>query len=167
MKVKNFIIALALLLSLFVYLFFRTEQTLVNYIFIKVFGGEPFYQSRLWVTSHVMLSNFQMYSLPEALWILSITLLSKRYKVRFAAQEISLVYLPIILAFGFELFQWMHWSQGSADLNDIWGALVFWALGMAVFPEREPKVYLSESLNIHVVLCTACYAVVYLAHLRN
>lgn len=114
-----------------------------------------------------MLSNFQMYSLPEALWVLSLTLLSKRYKVRFAAQEFSLVYLPIILAFGFEFFQWMHWSHGSADLNDIWGALVFWVLGMAVFPEREPKVYLSESLNIHAVLCTACYAVVYLAHVRN
>jgi hypothetical protein len=84
-----------------------------------------------------------------------------------ASLEISLVYVPILLACGFEFFQWMHWSQGSADANDLWGALVFWALGVAVFPEREPKVYLTDTLNIHAVLCTACYAVVYLAYVRH
>lgn len=143
------------------------EQTVVNYIFIKIIGGEAFYQSRLWITSHVVLTNFQTYSMPEALWVLSITLLSKRYKVRFAGQEIPFVYFPLIVAFGFEFFQWMHWSQGSADVNDLWGSLLFWSLGLFAFPEKESKVYLFESLNIYDVLCTACYAVVYLAHVRN
>ena len=167
MKLKYFIIALALLLSLFVYLFFRTEQTVVNHLLIQLFGGEPFYQSRLWVTSRVTLSNFQMYSLPEALWILSITLLSKRYVICLGKRQIALWYFPIILAFGFEFFQWMHWSKGSADLNDLWGALLFWVLGMMVFPEREPKISLFQSFNIHALLCTGAYAVVYLAHVIN
>ena len=167
MRIKYFIIALALLLSLFVYLFFRTEQTVVNYLFIKIGGGAPFYESRLWVTSHIMLSNFQIYSLPEALWILAITLLSKRYVIQFRNLHISLWYLPVLLAFGFEFFQWMHWSNGSADLNDLWGALLFWALGMTVFPEREPKISLFQSFNIHALLCMGTYAVVYLAHVIN
>lgn len=167
MRIKYFIIALALLLSLFVYLFFRTEQTVVNYLFIKIGGVAPFYESRLWVTSHIMLSNFQIYSLPEALWILAITLLSKRYVIQFGNLHISLWYLPVLLAFGFEFFQWMHWSNGSADLNDLWGALLFWALGMTVFPEREPKISLFQSFNIHALLCTGTYAVVYLAHVIN
>ncbi len=167
MRIKYFIIALALLLSLFVYLFFRTEQTVVNYLFIKIWGGQPFYQSRAWVTSHVNLSNFQTYSLPEALWILAITLLSKRYMIQFGKIQISLWYLPLLLAFGFEFFQWMHWSNGSADLNDLWGAGLFWALGMTVFPEKEPKISLFQSFNIHALLCTGAYAVVYLAHVMN
>ena len=140
---------------------------MVNYLFIKILGGAPYYQSRLWVTSHIMLSNFQVYSLPEALWILAITLLSKRYVIQFGNLHISFWYLPVLLAFGFEFFQWMHWSNGSADLNDLWGALLFWALGMTVFPEREPKISLFQSCNIHVLLCTGTYAVVYLAHVIN
>ena len=167
MRIKYFIIALALLLSLFVYLFFRTEQTIVNYLFIKIWGGEPFYQSRAWVTARVNLSNFQMYSMPEALWILAITLLSKRYMIQLGNRHISLWYLPLILAFGFEFFQWMHWSNGSADLNDLWVAGLFWALGMTVFPEKEPKISLFQSFNIHALLCTGAYAVVYLAHVMN
>ena len=167
MRIKYFIIALALLLSLFVYLFFRTEQTIVNYLFIKIWGGEPFYQSRAWVTARVNLSNFQMYSMPEALWILAITLLSKRYMIQLGNRHISLWYLPLILAFGFEFFQWMHWSNGSADLNYLWGAGLFWALGMTVFPEKEPKISLFQSFNIHALLCTGAYAVVYLAHVMN
>ena len=167
MRIKYFIIALALLLSLFVYLFFRTEQTIVNYLFIKIWGGEPFYQSRAWVTARVNLSNFQMYSMPEALWILAITLLSKRYMIQLGNRHISLWYLPLILAFGFEFFQWMHWSNGSADLNDLLGAGLFWALGMTVFPEKEPKISLFQSFNIHALLCTGAYAVVYLAHVIN
>lgn len=114
-----------------------------------------------------MLSNFQIYSLPEALWILAITLLSKRYVIQFRNLHISLWYLPVLLAFGFEFFQWMHWSNGSADLNDLWGALLFWALGMTVFPEREPKISLFQSFNIHALLCMGTYAVVYLAHVIN
>ena len=167
MRIKYFIIALALLLSLFVYLFFRTEQTIVNYLFIKIWGGEPFCQSRAWVTARVNLSNFQMYSMPEALWILAITLLSKRYMIQLGNRHISLWYLPLILAFGFEFFQWMHWSNGSADLNDLWGAGLFWALGITVFPEKEPKISLFQSFNIHALLCTGAYAVVYLAHVMN
>ena len=167
MKFKYFIIALALLSSLFVYLFYRTEQTVVNWVVIQFMGWDTFQEIRSGVNAKIGLTGFQVYSLPEALWVLSLTLLSKRYKVRFAAQEISLVFLPIILVLGFEFFQWMHWSNGSADLNDLWGALLCWALGMAVFPEREPKVYLAESLNIHALLCAACYAVVYLAHVRH
>jgi hypothetical protein len=108
-----------------------------------------------------------MYSLPEALWILSITLLSKRYVICLGKRQIALWYFPIILAFGFEFFQWMHWSKGSADLNDLWGALLFWVLGMMVFPEREPKISLFQSFNIHALLCTGAYAVVYLAHVIN
>lgn len=167
MKIKYFIIALALLCSLFVYLFYRTEQTVVNLVVIQIMGWDTFQEIRSGVNSKIILNGFQTYSLPEALWVLCLTLLSKRYKFRLATKEISLVYLPIILAFGFEFFQWIHWSNGSADLNDLWGSLLFWALGMKGFPEREPKIYLSESLNIHAALCTACYAVVYLAHVRN
>jgi len=84
-----------------------------------------------------------------------------------ASLEISLGYVPILLACGFEFFQWMHWSKGSADLNDLWGALLFWVIGMMVFPEREPKISLFQSFNIHALLCTGAYAVVYLAHVIN
>ncbi len=103
----------------------------------------------------------------EALWVFSLTLLSKRYKFQMASLEISLGYVPILLACGFEFFQWMHGSQGSADANDLWGSFLFWLIGLFTFPEKESKVYLTDSLNIHTVLCTACYAVVYLAHVRH
>ncbi len=167
MKLKYFIITLALLLSLFVYLFYRTEQTVVNWMAIQIVGWEPFHQIRTWVNDRVILSGFQMYSLPEALWILSITLLSKRYVIRFNEKEVPLWFLPIMMAFGFEFFQWMQWSPGHADFNDLWGAMLFWALGMLVFPEKEPKISLFQSFNIHAILCTGTYAVVYLAHVMN
>ena len=95
------------------------------------------------------------------------SLLSKRYMIQLGNRHISLWYLPLILAFGFEFFQWMHWSNGSADLNDLLGAGLFWALGMTVFPEKEPKISLFQSFNIHALLCTGAYAVVYLAHVMN
>ena len=87
--------------------------------------------------------------------------------IQFGKIQISLWYLPLLLAFGFEFFQWMHWSNGSADLNDLLGAGLFWALGMTVFPEKEPKISLFQSFNIHALLCTGAYAVVYLAHVMN
>lgn len=167
MKLRYLIITLSLLSSLFVYLFYRTEQTLVNWVFIQILGGEPFHHARLWVNARVVLSGFQMYSLPEALWILSITLLSKRFVIKFGRISLQLWFLPLLVAFGFEFFQWMHWSRGIADINDLWGALLFWIVGLIVFPEKEPKISLFQSFNIHTVLCTATYAVVYLAHVIN
>lgn len=149
------------------YLFYRTEHTLVNWVFIQVLGGEPFHNARLWVNTRVVLNGFQMYSLPEALWILSITLLSKRYILKLGQFSLQLWFLPLLVAFGFEFFQLLHWSNGIADFNDLWGAVLFWTVGMIIFPEKEPKISLFQSFNIHAVLCTATYAVVYLAHVIN
>ncbi len=164
MKIKYFIIAISLLLSLFVYVFYRTEQTLVNYLCIQLVGIDAFSQSRIWMHAHVTLSGFQRYSLPEALWILSITLLSKRYVFHWGKKVFSMYYIPLILALGFEVFQYWGWSAGHADVQDLWGAVLFWGLGMWLFPEREPKISLFKNMNIHTLLCTGTYAVVYLAH---
>ncbi len=164
MKIKYYIIGISLLLSLFVYVFYRTEQTLVNYLCIQMVGGDMFSLSRIWMHKHITLSAFQRYSLPEALWILSITLLSKRYVIKWGRFTFSLLYLPLILAFGFECFQFLGWSPGQADINDLVGGILFWIIGVLLFPERDPKISLFKNMNIHSLLCTGTYAVVYLAH---
>lgn len=146
------------------YSFFRTEQTLINVISIKLLGLDTFHDLKYWVLLHVSLNPFEIYSLPGALWIFSITLISKRYILMLGNWEFPLWLMPLFLSIGFELFQYLHWLNGSYDLADLISGIAFWLLGLFLFPERNPKLPLFKSFNVHKFVCVASYAVVYLAH---
>ena len=164
LKAKLTLIVPALFVSLFVYLFFRTEQTVVNYLAISVFGENSYWAFRSYINEHIQLGSFGVYSLPEALWILSVTLLSKRYVLNLNNWQISLKYVPLILVLGFEWFQFQHWANGHFDWIDLLGGTSFWMLGMLIFPEKKPKTNLFSNWNFHGIACILSYAIVYLAH---
>lgn len=164
LRTKYTLIVSSLLLSLFVYLFYRTEQTVVNYLVIAAIGEAPYWVIRDWMHQHIHLGSFGVYSLPEALWVLTITLLSKRYYLGLNRLKISLKFVPILLVVGFEWFQYAHWTNGRFDWIDLAGGFVFWVLGLLVLPEKEPKTSLLANWNFHCIACVLSYVIVYLAH---
>jgi len=164
LRTKYTLIVSSLLVSLFVYLFYRTEQTVINHLVIATIGEAPYWVIRDWINQHIHLGPFGVYSLPEALWVLAITLLSKRYYLGLNRLKISLKFVPVLLVIGFEWFQFAHWANGRFDWVDLAGGIVFWVLGLLVLPEKEPKASLLAKWNFHGVACVLSYAIVYLAH---
>ena len=164
LRTKYILIVSSLLVSLFVYLFYRTEQTVVNHLVIAAIGDAPYWVIRDWINQNIHFGSFGVYFLPEALWVLAITLLSKRYSLGLIRLKISLKFVPVLLVIGFEWFQFAHWANGRFDWVDLAGGFVFWVVGLLVVPEKEPKTSLFSKLNFHGIACVLSYAIVYLAH---
>ena len=75
---KKYIPILALCLSacLFIYVFYRTEKTLVNYIATALLSKEGYKGVKEIIVSVLPLKDIIIYSLPEGLWVFCITITS-------------------------------------------------------------------------------------------
>lgn len=164
LSINHFTIALSLLFSLFVYLFYRSEQTVVNEIFQFVFSGEVYFNLKASISENIVLPNFLVFSLPEGLWVLAVTLASKN--IYFGKQKhlIHVAILPIIISLTLELFQLIHVTNGTFDWLDIASAISFWSLGYFLLPSPSKNQRLFFKMNVNSVICLASYMVLYLSH---
>lgn len=164
MKKTYLLIAVSLLLSLFIYLFYRTENTVVNRMFISVFSFEDLAALRKCVTTLFPLSEHIVYSLPEGLWVFSITLTSRLFFVRLGRREVGLVFLPLLFSVGLECMQLLHITNGRFDWWDIGASLLSWAAARYMVPMKGHRQNLLQSYNLHSGICLSSYFIVYLAH---
>lgn len=164
---KYVAIGLALLVSLLIYLFYRTEKTVVTCLFIQLVSAENYLLLKHSIVNAVPLNNMLIYSLPEGLWVLCITLTSKNYDINFGKWRLNCNFIPLIFCFTLELLQLFHITNGRFDIVDIIFSVVFWLLANGFWNEKMERQNLLKSRNINALICLASYCIVYLAHVFN
>jgi hypothetical protein len=161
---QYFFIILCLLISLFIYLFYRTEKTIINEIFIAIISFDSFIELRSSIKNVIHLNEHIIYSLPEGLWVFCITLTSKHLFLKVDNRKINLVYFPLIFSIGLELFQLLHLTNGRFDFWDIAFSLVFWVIAYYLSPYKSTRQNILNPFNFRSFICVISYLIVYLAH---
>ncbi len=164
MKKYNFYILFPLFISLFIYLFYRTERTVVNDLFISIFSFNTYSSLKDQITSILPLQEYIIYSLPEGLWIFSITLTSKDLYIPIANKKLSGAYIPIAFAVCLEWFQLIGLRPGTFDFLDITSAFLFWITAYILVPSPYQKMNILNRFNIRTKSFIFSYSIVFLAH---
>jgi hypothetical protein len=166
MKRTYSLAAVALSISLFIYLFYRSESTVVNELMAFIFSSNVYTQVRHTVSHAIPLSEPVIFSLPGGLWVFCLTLLSKDLYLRIRNNRIQVALLPILFVIGLEFLQLIHFTNGTFDPWDIGSYLAFWLLGYFGLPSRDQQNVLSP-FTLKGFLCLACFLSVYLAHVNS
>lgn len=156
--------AVSLLFCLFVYVFYRTEKTVITQLFISIVSFDEFIEIRKLVVHTFPLNTFTVYSLPEGLWVFCITLTSRALFIKTGAREISLFLVPLVVSIGLELFQLFKLTQGRFDFMDIVVSIFFWAIAMYAMPPKPGRQNIVHPFTRRSFICLASYLIVYLAH---
>lgn len=164
MKKNYLLIGLSLLISLFIYLFYRTERTVINEMLIRVISAGTYAGLRGAVAHNLPLNDIVIYSLPEGLWIFCITLTSQPYFVRVNGRRVDCVYFPLIFCISLELLQLVHVTNGRFDWMDILVSVLFWLAGRYLLKNTGEKKHILTDVNIRTLICLLSYGIVYLAH---
>ena len=164
MKKNYLLVALALLFSLFIYLFYRTERTVITQLFISLVSFDKYAEMRRSITATLTFHEFIIYSLPEGLWVFCITLTSLSLFVKVGNRKISLFFAPLLAASGFELLQLLRLTKGRFDVLDIAVSIFCWAIAAYLIkPKPEPQ-NLFQPFTKRSFVCIVSYLIVYLAH---
>jgi hypothetical protein len=163
-KKKYILIGISLLFSLFIYLFYRTDRTVVNELVIRMISYETYTTLKLDIVRMLPFNGVIVYSLPEGLWVFCITLTSNPYYVKLNNRRINCVFIPLVFCFVLELLQLFHFTNGRFDFMDIGVAALFWLIGNCFVNEKLEKQNILVSVNSKTVVCLASYCIVYLAH---
>lgn len=164
MSRKYIFICVSLLISLFIYLFYRTDRTVVNEIVIRMISFGTYTMLKAHIVKVLPFNDIVVYSLPEGLWVFCITLTSKPYYIKLNNWRMDCVFIPLIFCFGLEILQLFHITNGRFDLMDIGISAIFWLIGNYAFSDRSDKQNILTSLNSKTMVCLASYCIVYLAH---
>jgi hypothetical protein len=147
-----------------IYLFYRTEKTVINEIFIAVFSYDTFTALRKHIAAALPLNEHIIYSLPEGLWVFSITLASKLLFIRAGRYQINLLYLPLLFSIGLECFQLLHLTNGRFDFWDIGVSILCWIIAAYLAPIPNQRQNILYPFKTRSAMCMLSYLVVYLAH---
>lgn len=164
MKKNYCFIVLSLLFSLFIYLFYRTEKTVINEVFISIISFDKFVALRKGITNILPLKEHIIYSLPEGLWVFCITLTSKYLFFKVGNREINLLYAPLIFTIGLELVQLLHLTNGRFDFWDIGFSILFWTIANYLIEYKSITQNILKPFTIKSFVCLLSYVIVYLAH---
>lgn len=162
---KQYILIIILLInSLFIYLFYRTEKTLINELFISLTSIQTYSSLKSAIVYEAPLNNLVIYSLPEGLWMFCITLTSKPYYIGLGRLRISGIYIPLIICLSLEMLQLLHFTNGRFDIMDVSTFLLFWFLGLYYPYEGVKKQNILTTFDMKTILCLVSYSIVYFAH---
>jgi hypothetical protein len=160
-------IALALSVSLFIYLFFRSEKTLVNELIIRLLSFDTYATMKSSIIQTVPLHERIVYSLPGGLWIFCATALSRDFYMKIKHYKMQVVLVPLAFAIGLECCQLIHLTNGRFDIWDIVFYLLFWLLAVYFFQVRGSQQNILSPFTLHGFICLACFLSVYLAHVSQ
>jgi hypothetical protein len=158
------LLAVSLVICLFVYVFYRTEKTLVNQLVIALFSQDRYTSVKGSITSALPLQEHLIYSLPEGLWVFCITLTSSFFYLEVRQRKWSLVIVPLGVAYIMELCQLWRLTNGRYDWMDIGFATGFWALALVCTRTNVYKEPLFRPITPKAICCMGSYSIVYLAH---
>lgn len=164
MRTRYCFIVAALLVSLFIYLFYRTEKTVVNELLIRAISFDNYTTLKKAITGFLPLNELIIYSLPEGLWVFCITLTSTPFYIRQKTRQINCVVIPLVFCIGLELCQLLHFTRGRFDYIDILVSVIFWLIAVFAFEDKLEKQNILTPLNGRRVVCFMTYGIVYLSH---
>lgn len=156
-------IVVSLLISLYIYVFYRTSKTLINKVIIELFSYEEYIALKSKIMMALPLNDHIVFSLPEGLWIYCITILSGPFCLIIRKRKYNLVFVPFITAVIMELFQLFHIANGRFDWMDILFSLFFWLLAFYQTKAMVKQKFFKR-LDAKSIWCICCYSIVYLAH---
>jgi len=151
MNYKYLFASICLLISLWIYVFYRIEQTLINRMIIAITSPLFFKEARQLMQDALKLPNFIIYSLPEGLWVFAVTIISENLTIRFKKIQISIIYMPLVVAYFIELIQYLSWSKGTFDWLDVMVIMSFWTLGYIYVKNNDTSKTIKPKL-IYVLL---------------
>jgi hypothetical protein len=165
---KSISLTIALSISLFIYVFYRSEKTVVNEIMILLLSSDLYTSIKNNIVSSIPLNKQVIFSLPGGLWIFCVTALSQNFFMRVASCKMPVIYMSIIFAVGLEFCQLVHFTNGRFDVWDIGFYLLFWFLAYYSFEPRESQQQnIVSPFTLHGFICLACFLSVYLAHVSR
>ncbi|KAA5537120.1 hypothetical protein F0919_05465 [Taibaiella lutea] len=157
------IISLALFAGLFIYLFYRTQHTVVNIMLDKLSYGNAL-AAILYIRKHFLLPEFVIYNLPEALWVFAATLVSKHLFIKLGRKNIHLAWTPLCYAVLLEFLQLLHWMPGSFDWLDILPSFAFTLCAVYFIKCPLQTQQLLGKFNYRTFFFIYIYAIVFLSH---
>jgi hypothetical protein len=122
---RNTLVLVCLSFSLFIYLFYRDSEIVINKIVALVFHPFSLSQIQTLVQKSLPLHEIIVYSLPGGLWVFSVSLILIFYKISINNKSYSIGYLPLLVSVGIEVFQFSKLTDGIFD----WWDVVFETLG--------------------------------------
>lgn len=149
---------------MFIYLFYRTEKTVVNEIFIQLITFSEYSELKTSIRAVLPLNEFVIYSLPEGLWVFCITLISKPFYIQINQLSIRCIFFPLLYSVGLEIFQLFHFVNGRFDFADIGASMLFWLIAISIFKDTPANQNIFKNLNTKKLFCIGGYSIVYLSH---
>lgn len=163
---KSLSIIIALSISLFVYLFYRSEKTVVNELAISVWSLDTYRSLKETIRASLPLPRLVVYSLPGGLWLFCVTLLAKPFYLHIRAYKLNMSLIPLAFAIGLEICQLLHITRGRFDSSDILAYTLFWLFAHVMFFKPEAPKNICAPFTLHSFVCLACMLSVYLAHVN-
>ncbi len=151
MKKYHLYIFFPLFVSLILYVFFRSENIVINQI-TPNFYSKPFLFS-------CNFFNFLIYNFPQGLWVFSTTLASKNLYL----DKFNLAILPLIFSFYIEGIQYFHLTNGTFDYWDLITAFFSFIIAYYGISCPYKKEQLLECFNFRTVLFSFSYLIVFLS----
>lgn len=167
MKREYYIIAIALAISAFIYIFYRTPNTIINQLILNVINQSAFDNLKFSIIKTAPINKTLIFSLPEGLWVMCITLTSKPYYLRIKSYVVTCLYVPMIYIVILEFLQMFGLVNGRFDILDIVFSLVFWCIGIALSSSKIASKNAFAKLNTQSIVMYLSYAIVYLSHVRK
>lgn len=167
MKRTYSIIATALFVSLFIYLFYRTENTVINELIVLLLSPKTYSELRNNIACALPLNEPVLFSLPGGLWVFCMTILSKDLYMKIRSHKIKLVLVPVLFAVGLEFFQLLHITQGTFDVWDVGFYMMFWLLAYFGYKSNGAQQDILSPFTLRGFFCLACFLAVYLAHVNQ
>jgi hypothetical protein len=159
-------IIVPLIISLFIYTFYRAEETNVNLLLKYVFHSD-FQSIQVHVREAIPLHSVIIYNLPEALWVFSITLLGANLFIRIKHRKIYLIYFPIVFVLLLEILQLLKITDGTFDLLDIVISSAFWLLALAYCSTYGSSLGVLKNNRARFILFIIVFSLAYLSDLNN
>jgi hypothetical protein len=163
---RKYSVALALLISLFIYVFYRSEKTVVNELIVFFLSFETYSVIKSSIVGAMPLNEIIVFSLPGGLWIFCATALSQDLYIRLRNYTVQLYLVPISFAIGLEFCQLIHLTHGSFDLWDLVFYLIFWLLAFYSYRFRRLRQNLLSPFTIRGFSWLVCFLSVFLAHVN-
>lgn len=152
-----------LLISLVIYVFYRSELTVVNQL-IGFFI--PIVELLKWqdeIQTALPLPSWAIYSLPEGLWVLFVTLISKEFHFSRQSKNYSLVVFPLLMAVAIEIVQYANITNGTFDWLDLGFAFTFWSIACFLIPPKFNVLQLNKPFKLRRLILFFSYAIVILS----
>lgn len=158
----HLIALISLLISLYIYLVYRTDATNIN----QILNTDSIHFIQNLRNQSITLPAWIIYSLPEGLWLFATTLCSKNLYFTWKDYKISLIYFPILFSFIVEFLQATHITNGIFDPMDLIISLCFWSMALLLkTPQNSLNIFKQYHYRTFIVIF--CYAIVYLSDVTN